>query len=56
MSDTHDPKTQQNRPPAKPVAVSSDDLFKGAKEVLILHAGETYRLRLTRNGRLILTK
>jgi len=36
--------------------VHSSDLFAGGHEVLILHAGETYRLRKTRSGKLILTK
>jgi len=31
-------------------------LFRGRQEVLIAHGDETYRLRLTRNGKLILTK
>ena len=34
----------------------SSDLLRGAKEVLIHHGGETYRLRLTRNDKLILQK
>lgn len=34
----------------------SSDLLHGAKEVLIRHAGEIYRLRLTRNDKLILQK
>ena len=29
---------------------------RGANEILIRHQGELYRLRLTRNGKLILTK
>jgi hemin uptake protein HemP len=31
-------------------------LFQGARVVEITHAGETYRLLLTRNNRLILQK
>jgi hemin uptake protein HemP len=31
-------------------------ILQGAKEVIIEHAGEEYRLRLTKNGKLILTK
>ncbi len=31
-------------------------LFRGRQEILIGHHGETYRLRITRNGKLILTK
>ena len=34
----------------------SQNLFALTNEVRILHAGEEYRLRLTRNNRLILTK
>lgn len=37
-------------------SVSSEELFQGQRELLIVHAGETYRLRLTRNGKLILNK
>jgi hemin uptake protein HemP len=42
--------------PAKPRVLTSAELLRGAREVAILHAGETYRLRLTRNDKLILTK
>ncbi len=31
-------------------------LFSGSREVIIEHADEEYRLRLTKNGKLILTK
>ena len=34
----------------------SDVLLTGRREVTILHAGERYRLRLTRTNKLILTK
>lgn len=34
----------------------SSNLFALGREIRILHAGEEYRLRLTRNNRLILTK
>lgn len=36
--------------------ISSRSLFSGAHELLIQHQGEHYRLRVTRNGKLILTK
>ena len=37
--------------------ISSAGLFcAGRKEVVIAHQGEQYRLRQTRNGKLILTK
>jgi hemin uptake protein HemP len=35
---------------------TSGDLLGGADRLLIEHAGETYVLRLTRQGKLILTK
>jgi len=34
----------------------SQDLFKHHKEVVIEHAGQKYRLRITRQNKLILTK
>ena len=37
-------------------SVTSEELFQGQREILIQHAGETYRLRLTRNDKLILNK
>lgn len=39
----------------QPQAVSSETLLGRAQELRILHAGREYRLRRTRNGRLILT-
>jgi hemin uptake protein HemP len=36
--------------------ISSAELFHGAREVLIQHDEKTYRLQVTRNGKLILVK
>jgi hemin uptake protein HemP len=36
--------------------IYSDTLFSHGNEVFIQHQGEQYRLRRTRNGKLILTK
>jgi len=36
--------------------IESECLFAGRKEVQIHHAGEVYRLRVTKNGKLILNK
>ena len=36
--------------------VRSEDLLQGQVELLIAHGEETYRLRLTRSGKLILQK
>ncbi|GAB2614665.1 hemin uptake protein HemP [Novilysobacter erysipheiresistens] len=42
--------------PVGPGAFDSNALLRGTREVLIQHGGETYRLRHTRNDKLILTK
>jgi hemin uptake protein HemP len=39
-----------------PKSVRSDELLHGQRELLIIHEHEVYRLRVTRNGKLILTK
>ncbi len=36
--------------------IDSQALFGEAKQVLIVHQGETYKLQITRQGKLILTK
>jgi hemin uptake protein HemP len=41
---------------ASPRRVFSEQLIGPAREVLIRHAGCDYRLRITRQGKLILTK
>lgn len=52
------PKTDEPAPPeaAPRRRIASTELFAGAREVLIDHAGETYTLRHTSLGKLILTK
>ncbi len=42
--------------PENRVRVNSEHLLQGGRELFIAHAGEEYRLRLTRNDKLILTK
>jgi hemin uptake protein HemP len=44
------------QPQSIPPAVESDALLRGTREVLIRHGNELYRLRHTRNDKLILTK
>lgn len=41
--------------PSGPRRVRSEDLLKGGVELLIEHQGREYRLRVTQNGKLILT-
>ena len=36
--------------------ITTKELFAGARELWIVHEGEAYRLTITRNGKLILTK
>ena len=36
--------------------LDSRDLFVGTREIIIAHEGESYRLRLTSQNKLILTK
>ncbi|MEQ8652500.1 MAG: hemin uptake protein HemP [Kiloniellales bacterium] len=50
-------RTQSKEPSAPPTKeTSSSALFSGARELLIRHSGELYRLRPTAKGGLILTK
>ena len=39
-----------------PRIIRSEELFAGGKLVVIDHAGEQYRLTITKNGKLILQK
>ena len=36
--------------------IESERLFEGTSEVVIVHRDEEYSLRITKNGKLILTK
>ena len=49
-----------HRSPVRPLAsapvIDSAQLLADGKEVQIRHAGEVYRLRVTKNGKLILNK
>lgn len=40
----------------QPLQLSSEELFHNCNTVQIMHAGQSYWLRLTRGNRLILTK
>ena len=44
------------RPPAKPRRMRIEDLLGGGRELIIEHRNEEYRLRMTSNSKLILTK
>ena len=36
--------------------LTTADLMQGAREIILLHRGEQYLLRITKSGKLILTK
>ena len=40
----------------KKLRIESNYLFQGSNEIVIVHQEEEYNLRITRNGKLILTK
>lgn len=50
------PPREETGPPPGPPVVLSRVLLAGGREVLIRHEDGDYRLRLTSNNRLILTK
>ena len=50
------PSPAPQRPPADARQLDSQSLFGAARELLIRHNGALYRLRMTRAGKLILTK
>jgi hemin uptake protein HemP len=41
---------------ARPVRVLVSDILAGGREAILEHDGQDYRLRITANGKLILTK
>jgi hemin uptake protein HemP len=52
---------EQAAPAERKIAVSGDridsrDLFAGSREIIIGHGSDSYRLRLTAQNKLILTK
>lgn len=52
----HAPSPQARHRGAEPPEVESVRLLQGQRELLIRHGNECYRLRHTRNDKLILTK
>ena len=56
MTEPMPPQQPDALPPTEPPRFESNELFQGSRVVEISHAGEKYRLLLTRNNRLILQK
>jgi hemin uptake protein HemP len=48
--------SKKHPPDPSPPIISAQDLFAGQREIRIEHAGEMYRLRITRRNKLILQK
>jgi len=49
------PRPSSDGAPPAPAKVTSESLLGARKELLITHQGREYRLRITQNGKLILT-
>jgi hemin uptake protein HemP len=49
-------ETKPSTSPPKPRRIGTAELMGDARELVIEHGGEEYRLRITSNGKLILTK
>ena len=58
MDETSAPSAAEPTPPddRRPQIVRSEELLQGMRELWIEHGDEMYRLRLTRAGKLYLTK
>jgi hemin uptake protein HemP len=52
----HTAATSISASSAKKPRIESNHLFQGNSEIVIVHEKEEYNLRITRNGKLILTK
>lgn len=51
-----EPEPEPETPGEESAPILSTDLLEGREEVRIQHGDEIYRLRITRNGKLILHK
>lgn len=49
-------ETDARKPDFRRARINSERLLGGSRELIIEHAGDEYRLRLTSQGKLILTK
>lgn len=50
-----EPSTAPEAAVTPPRTISSQELFAGAREIVIEHGDRLYRMRITQNGKLILT-
>lgn len=50
------PPAAASAEPQRPPRISVAELLAGSREAILVHGGQDYRLRITANGKLILTK
>lgn len=53
---TDAPAADAARAPHQQIRVLVSELLRGGREAILEHSGQDYRLRITANGKLILTK
>ena len=57
MIDDHgDAPVARDAAPHAAVRIASAELFRGRREIVIVHRGQEYRLHITKADKLILTK
>ncbi|HKW95914.1 MAG TPA: hemin uptake protein HemP [Methylomirabilota bacterium] len=56
IDDPGDPSARRDAAPGATQRIVSTELFRGQREVVIVHRGQEYRLHITKAGKLILTK
>lgn len=56
IDDSGEPGAARERATGPAVRIVSTELFRGRREVVIVHRGQEYRLHITKADKLILTK
>ena len=56
IDDPGDPAARPDAAPRAACRIVSTELFRGQREVVIVHRGQEYRLHITKADKLILTK
>jgi len=56
IDDPVEPSVAREAAPRAAVRIASTELFRGRREIVIVHRGQEYRLHVTRADKLILTK
>jgi len=56
IEDPGEPPIAREAAPRDAVRIASAELFRGRREIVIVHRGQEYRLHITKADKLILTK